>query len=125
MIDRAMAASGYVDSVETVRERCLSANAQLWVATTDCPEHHILAACVTRIIETGSGKVLDFWALGGAGMDEWLEHLPRIERWAIASGARRVRFECREGFRRALKPSGYELSHIVMQKDLSNAIVQA
>jgi hypothetical protein len=89
--------------------------AQLWVTF----EHNEpIAAVVTEIHDLGEqGKLCNIWAVGGTGINRWIDFLDMIEDWARANGCRKVIVEkTRKGVQRLLK--NYKVTHVTLGKEL-------
>ena len=48
--------------------------------------------------------------------------IPQAEAWGIENGAISARIESREGWARALKPYGYEIQQVAIEKDLPRCL---
>ena len=89
--------------------------AQLWVTF----EHNEpIAAVVTEIHTDDDGsKLCNIWAVGGTGINRWIDFLDMIEDWARENGCQRVIVEkARRGVQRLLK--GYKVTHVTLGKEL-------
>ena len=88
--------------------------AQLWVAETD----RIRAVALTEFIRFPRRQICRVWACVGRGMDEWHPLIDEIEAWAKAEGCDAMRHEARKGWARVLAPKGYEMTHVILEKEL-------
>lgn len=77
------------------------------------------AGCITEIRDYPTGAT-DLHALIGAGdLGEIIgEIFPRAEAWGKEQGCVAAQVESREGWARALKPSGYEIHQQIVRKEL-------
>lgn len=91
----------------------LEGNGLLWLA---CVGETIEAAATTLLIRTDRHLVCVIQALGGENMRNWLPLLDKIEVWAKAEGAAKVRILGRAGWVRVLK--GYAVEHVVLERPL-------
>jgi hypothetical protein len=111
-----MAAVEYVDSgfnEQDILERLLSRDFQLWIVG------QYQAACVTQITIYPQHKVCLVVALGGEGMDEWLDELmDTVEDWAAQNGCRYVEEYGRKGWLKVGKKRGYGEVYTVMRKSI-------
>jgi hypothetical protein len=103
------------DSADYVYERLKDRTSQLWTAQVD---GEIEAICVTRLEVYEKGKTCGIWICTGTGRTEWQHHMPTIEAWARANGCIAMRHMARPGWARVLKPMGYEMTHVILEKDL-------
>ena len=91
----------------------LSGKSQLWVAFVD---GRIEAAASTSLVRTDRHLVCLLAALGGANRAAWLPLLAKVEAWAKAEGAARLRFIGRKGWARVLR--NYRVSNVVLERAL-------
>lgn len=89
---------------------------QLWViwARDDRPTGVI----VTEVYDTAAGMTCALPIAGGELMNESLDVLQTIERWAREQGCVRLRGEGRAGWERALKPLGWRKITTQVEKRL-------
>ena len=79
----------------------------------------IIGCCLGEIEDWPSGKRVA--VIVGCGAEDGYSierHLPEVEAWARMHGAAEVHVRGREGWRRRLKPHGYELCMITLRKVL-------
>jgi hypothetical protein len=106
-----------IPSSEYVRERALTSEAQVWVATDG---EKIMGICVTRIILSGEGPILDVWFCAGTDIHKWIHHIDVIEEWGRINECVRVRSEVRPSLEPFMKQLGYTSTHVTVQKGLNN-----
>lgn len=90
----------------------MSGDQLLWLAISD----HIEAAATTHLIKTRGKPVLVITACSGYQRERWLPLLSKIEQYAKAEGASRVRLYGRKGWERTLKD--YRTEYVIMEKVL-------
>jgi len=79
----------------------------------------IEAAVITEVIEIGPKMCLNIRHLAGKDRRNWLHHLPMMEAWAKDQDIDSILISRgREGWREILKPHGYKLQAIILEKDL-------
>lgn len=103
------------ETLEDMLTKLYRQEAQLWVTF----EHNEpIAAVVTEIHTLESGERLcNIWAVGGTGINRWIDFLDMIEDWARSAGCQRVIVEkARRGVQRLLK--GYKVTHVTLGKEL-------
>lgn len=100
-------------TLEWLDAQVLSGKVQFW--------HSDNAAMITEIRDYPTGAK-DIHALIAAGdLAEIIETItPRAERWARTQGCIAAQVESREGWARALRPSGYQTHQIIVRKELSH-----
>lgn len=81
--------------------------AQFWPGET--------AAIVTEILDHPRCRALHIWLAGG-NMDELLQMLPDIERWATEQGCKSVTITGRRGWQRVLQD--YQTGNVELFKEL-------
>jgi hypothetical protein len=77
------------------------------------------AAMITEIRDYPTGS-RDIHALIAAGdLDEIIQNItPQAEEWARERGCIAAQVESREGWARALRPSGYQTHQLIVRKEL-------
>lgn len=98
-------------TLEWLDDQVLSGRVQFW--RTDN------AAMITEIRDYPTGA-RDIHALIAAGdLAEIVEEItPAAEQWARSQGCIAAQVESREGWAKALKPSGYESHQLIVRKEL-------
>lgn len=91
-----------------------AAEAQLWLCWQDKP----LAVAVTQLETTSRGKHCRIWIMTGELREEWQDLLPELEQWARREGCNLMRHEARPGWSRVLKRRGYDMPHVILEKEL-------
>lgn len=105
-----------LSSFASLERRVLDGNAFLWLAFDKTAGIH--AAAVTELIETEWGKFLNVSACGGAGMQNWVGLLEKIEDWARGEECKAVRLTGRMGWQQVLKD--YRPKRVVLEKVLQD-----
>lgn len=54
----------------------------------------------------------------GSGVGEWFDLLDDLEDWARLNGAASLKTTARPGWSRLMKPKGYRVTHVTLEKDL-------
>lgn len=109
-----MSADDFIESI-------LAGAMQLWV------DKHILSGIprgigVTRLEEkSDGGKLVRVILYTNESTASYLEQAESFENWCLLFGADEIEFWGREGWKRALKPLGYELKYVVMRKTLGGS----
>ena len=101
-------------SVTEVIDELLSNTAQLWVMRRGGDPY---AVGVSRLEETGKGRMVRAWLLAGQHMDDWLgDFILTVGRKASEVGAVGFRLEGRPGWSPTLRKRGFKMSSVVMEK---------
>lgn len=80
---------------------------------------HGKASCVVEFVDYDQMEALRVVALGGDGMDEWLEELlDFLYKWAAENHMDRVEHNGRKGWVRKLEKYGYRERYIFMTRDI-------
>lgn len=87
---------------------------QLWIALAN----EIKGIAITMIVNFPRKKCCVIDVFTGSGLEELLEFLPLIERWAIENGCKQMFAHTRIGLSRKLKSQGYHATHTVLEKDI-------
>ena len=103
--------------VDDIYEACLEKDMQLWVIYEQ-PEHKIVLAVVTQIINYPKTKVCRIVTLGGESDLLWENKLFILEEWAKENGCVRVETFCRDGLQRKLNRLGYKKLYNLCGVDL-------
>ena len=92
--------------------------AQLLIGTDEVGR--VKGVCVTEIIIKGQRKVCNIWALAAdVSRETFMPHLAQIEEWAKGQGCVAMRVaEARTAFKKLLKPNGYRVKRIVLEKEI-------
>tara|TARA_R100000664_G_scaffold21567_1_gene30911 strand:+ start:40 stop:465 length:426 start_codon:yes stop_codon:yes gene_type:complete len=104
-------------TVEDIYRFCKEAKMQLWVIFDE--EINIRAAVTTEIVNYPAKKVCRIVTLGGEDLNEWINHIDKIEDWAIYNDCKAMETFCRKGFIKKLENFGYEQTYSVVGKELS------
>jgi hypothetical protein len=89
--------------------------AQLWVAREG---NIIRAVCITQIAENTLGRTCGTWICIGTSREDWKHNIETIEAWARENACLSMRLETRPGWKRALEPLGYSMTHVILEKEL-------
>lgn len=113
--DRLHAAVKRTDLAHTkdIEADVLQGNASLWLALIG---EKIEAVATTLLVRTDRNMVCVISACGGANMKNWLPLLAKIEAWAKAEGAAKVRIFGRKGWAGVL--DGYSVENVVLERKL-------
>ena len=113
-IEQAMDRSHY-DKPEDVYIALDKGTAQLWLAAKG---GDIEAVCVTQIQFNAKGADCSIWICTGHDRQDWQHHLAEIEAWAKHEGCNMMRHMARPGWTRILKPMGYAMTHVLLEKEI-------
>lgn len=113
-IETAMAESLY-DEPSSVYEAIKEARAVLWVVWEDGEIH---AVVVTQLEQQPKAKICSIWICTGTGREDWEHLISEIEAFAVREGCTLMRHCARPGWARVLKPRGYVMSHVILEKAL-------
>jgi hypothetical protein len=91
----------------------LQGHADLWLATSG---GEIEAAAVTLLVRTDRHLICQLTACGGKNVGSWLDLLGKIEAWAKAEGAAKLRIMGRLGWVALLEH--YRISNVVLERAL-------
>lgn len=106
MLEPAIARSNGQFTLESVYDAIKNRDMQLWV-TVDDKRRQILTAMVTAIRVLPTDKVAHLMFVGGTEMKHSYQFLPGVCEWAKANGCTAVQSHVRKGFRKMLKPHGF------------------
>lgn len=109
----ASVARDHCDTLDDVLRQIEDGHAVAWVASED---DKIVGAVVTEILEGGKARQCFIRHCAGDRLDDWLEFLAVIERWAEAEGCQSIELIGRPGWERRL---GWEKSAVVLRKGLN------
>ena len=101
------------DVLEALCAKC----AQLVVSVSDDGIEGVL---VTELVTQKSGRLIcNIWVVAGKNMDGWFHYLPELEGWARSKGCGAIGISSgRPGWARVLKPHGYGVTKVVLEKEL-------
>lgn len=103
------------NSMEGYYTRLLEGRMQIWAAVEG---NKPIAIMITEIHTFDRMKVCMLTACVGTGMGDWIDAMKIVEDWARSVGCQQIEPIARQGWARALKPYGFELTHVVLTKDL-------
>ena len=79
----------------------------------------IEAICVTELVTVHNRYVCNCWIIAGRKRENWLHYLNELESWAKSKGCVAMRHaQARTGWKRILKPQGYRVTRVVLEKEL-------
>ena len=87
----------------------------LWVATNIADE--INAVAIAMIMQQGARRICRMRGVSGENMPSWVSHISDVEQWAKSNGCDGMEIVGGRGWERVLKPYGYSLTHVVLEKD--------
>jgi hypothetical protein len=99
---------------DMIRREAIEGRRHVWTLADGDLDPPLLAALSTRV----DGDALIIGPLGGTDMHLWLPLLSVLEGHAKTAGLTSVRIEGRRGWQRALKPYGYRLARITLERNL-------
>lgn len=102
-------------TADEVYQKALTKHAQVWIVWG---ENIADAVVVTQLEPTPKGKFCHIWICVGRGMESWHGLIATIEEWARREGCTFMRHEARPGWSRILKQHGYEMPHVILEKEL-------
>ena len=103
------------DTLADVRRALYEGTGQLWIASR---AGDIVAVCVTQIQMKAKGADCSIWICAGHNRQDWQHHMAEIEAWAKTEGCNLMRHNARPGCAKVLKPMGYRMVHVVLEKEL-------
>ena len=98
-------------SIEELELDVIEGRQLLWLAWH---EGQIMASATTHLVKPGEDKVCVLTACAGHHRETWLPLFGRIEQYAKAEGAKKMRIFGRKGWERVL--DGYHVEHVVLEK---------
>lgn len=103
---------------EDVYDALVAGEMQLHLVTE---RDEIIALLVTELKTFPTGlKVCSIVIATGERMREWWPMIVELEKWARSKGCLAMKNDARPGWGRILKDAGYETTHVVVEKDLTN-----
>jgi hypothetical protein len=83
-------------------------------------EKRLRAVILTQImLRHGGGTNCRVLACAGDGMAQWVHLIGELEAWAREQGCKIMEPFARPGWAKMLRPYGYKLAHVVLEKDLN------
>lgn len=113
-------ATGWSRGKETafdIRRSLMARDCQLWVWW----EEGVRAVFITEIVDHARKRTARIRICCGQGRKSWESYLPVIEAWARSNGAAAMELIARPGWEKVLLPQGYERTHVLLEKDLTDA----
>ena len=101
-----------LSAIEDIESDVLEGKQLLWLAWSD----HIEAAATTHLAR----KVCTLTACAGHQRERWLPLFGKIENYARAEGATKMRIYGRKGWERVL--DGYQAEYVILEKSLGRNI---
>lgn len=111
----------YWGQISQIREEIRVGSMHLWVVQ-DTSNGAILAVAVTEPQMLGGHKILIVRWMGGRNIDQWLNDMGVIERWAKVNSFVRVEIWGRPGWSRKFAPFGYREDYRVIGKQLDKEL---
>lgn len=103
-------------SPDDLRKACENGERQLWIVKDGA---NFMAAAITDIFGETHGIVLEFVAVGGRELDQWVHFEREIaDRAKREIGAKVSRMICRPGIMRKMEPRGYRVKGYIMERQL-------
>jgi hypothetical protein len=79
----------------------------------------IEGAIITELLQIGPKMCLNIRHLAGKDRRNWMQYLPMMEAWAKDQNIDSILISRgREGWREVLKPHGYKVQAIILEKEL-------
>jgi hypothetical protein len=105
------------DRLEIIRQ-IIEHETQLHIVSD---EKRLRAVILTQLLlrHGGDGTNCRVMAIAGDDMAGWLHLLPDLEAWAKAQGCKIMEPLARPGWRKLLKPYGYRMTHVLLEKELN------
>lgn len=98
-------------SIDELESDVLAGRQLLWLAWHD---GQIMASATTHLVKPNEDKVCVLTACAGHNRETWLPLFAKIEQYARAEGAKKMRIFGRKGWQRVL--DGYQVEHVVLEK---------
>lgn len=115
-VERALDRCKSTENAASYRSACESGQRQLWHLVADSD---VSGVVISEVYDHPKGKTVGMPVTAGSGAGEGIPAvLDTIEAWARSIGAVRLEGCGREGWARALKPFGFKVADIVIEKDL-------
>jgi hypothetical protein len=102
-------------SLDHIIEAAQRGDFQIWLAVNGGKPFLCL---VTELAEYPNKRVLSLLQFGGYRMNNFLEHLDILERWALQMGCSSIETHCREGLAHLLAQHGYKSRAVIVSKQL-------
>ena len=99
------------DIVRAIHEREM----QLWAAME---ARDFIGAMLSEVLVHPRMKETHLLAATGHNADEWTPLMPRVEDWSRQNGCSVLKATCRPGWKKLLRPLGFEETHSVVEKRL-------
>ncbi len=115
LIAEACARSGGRWTLNDVLKCLLSGRFKLWVAMRD---EEIAGIGISEIIFYPQLRECKVIAATGEDAGAWDHLILEIEEWAMTQGCRKMKLETRPGWKKPMAKYGYELTHVILEKDL-------
>ena len=104
---------------DEIRAGAKTGRRQIWTVTERGRASPLLTAFCTAMRVADGRKWLVFEALAGEDMEAWLPLLSEFEGYAKEAGASVSHIQGRRGWERVLRPYGYELKSVILEKVLT------
>lgn len=87
---------------------------QLWAAQRE----NVIGVMLTEVLKHPHLKEAHLLGATGHNADEWIDLMPQIEFWAKHEGCSNLKATCRPGWKKLLRPIGFQETHCVVEKAL-------
>ncbi len=95
---------------ENTLKAIINGDVQAWV----CGDYEIVFT--TTIYNTPMGKTLEFVAIGGKNVENWLWCIDKVAEWATQLDCKRLLASGRKGWTRVLQKAGFETVSYVNER---------
>jgi hypothetical protein len=119
-IEEACLTSREKETAFDVRRDARYGERQVWVIW-DGDAKEVLAVVVTQLINHPRKRTCRINICVGEQRERWQHHIRIIENWARENGCRGMELMARPGWSRVLKQHGYDTTHHMVEKDLTDA----
>ena len=113
MIESAAIRSGGRYTADDYFDAIFAKKQQLWIAWED---KHIVAVCITEIINYPQSKVLNVPILAGHQIERWIGFLAHIEAWAKSEGCTKIEMAGRKGWSKFL--NDWLETGVILEKEI-------
>jgi len=98
-----------------VKENCKKGIEQLWVIVDN--KDNIHGVCITQIVQHPNYNIGTVRMATGHDLPLWYDQVKHFEKWAHDNyGCKKIEIYGRPGWKKILKPLGYEFTHVQMDK---------
>jgi hypothetical protein len=108
---------GSLLTLPEIKKRLDSRNMQMWVAWAESQPRIVV---ISEVYDTAAGLTCALPVVGGSDLASCIDDLVVIEMWAREQGCVRLTGEGRVGWERALKPHGWRVQSVQVEKRWDN-----